>query len=362
MVQGQSRTQKCWAVSPPGDPANTVLLWELRRFLDIVWERSVEVHHFLRKFRDEFVEDLGLAGLCPDDEIMLSAKAWRARSSDPPPPHLQEEYQISSEGLVCLLARWSSARRLAKHRSACASTLQSLMASCLTDGRATEVLTACPAIELLQQCDCFDESRRGCAHFVGVYDAVNRHGQAPQMLVAELVALLAQHAGCCAAIKAWLAVLLPFMCHRFVDRVTSEFEDDPLQARPDSLCTNSRKRRIDSDLKTAVVMDAMAKRRAMTPGAYATATGEYARSTAATWQPVLMGQYRAACFSELGGGDIYAVAFDASRLGQPKEETLMLALSLPLQGRAGWLPPQVIVWGAFVQSIVPPSFIPSAPL
>lgn len=56
------------------------------------------------------------------------------------------------------------------------------------------------------------------------------------------------------------------------------------------------------------------------------------------------------------------MAFDASRLGQPKEETLMLALSLPLQGRAGWLPPQVIVWGAFVQSIVPPSFIPSAPL
>lgn len=38
--------------------------------------------------------------------------------------------------------------------------------------------------------------------------------------------------------------------------------------------------------------------------------------------------------------DILSIAYDCSRLGQPKEETLMCAAVDPLSGVAAWLPPQ----------------------
>lgn len=92
--------------------------------------------------------------------------------------------------------------------------------------------------------------------------------------------------------------------------------------------------------QVAVTTPSMEQRLARTPGAYAVASGMTCRSTANSWCPLVLGQYRAGTMVRYSEADILSVAYDCSRLGQPKEETLMCAVLDPLRGLAARLPPQ----------------------
>ena len=94
-------------------------------------------------------------------------------------------------------------------------------------------------------------------------------------------------------------------------------------ARPDALVSiKEKKRRIDVDLKTAVTLDAVREKKARTAGGYAEANDLCPRRAANQWQDVISGQYRAATMMSFDRSSIMSIAFDASRVGQPKEDTV----------------------------------------
>lgn len=347
-VEERSPTQKCWIheARRDGGGAEEVALWELRRLLDEAYGHNVEVHQFLKKGSSFLEADLHMAGLSLQRELVPSLKAWRFSQKGPPPPHLQEEYQISSEAALAWLASWSTSRRLERHRNASRCLLRQLLLKCLSEEDARDLVLQCPEGDVLQLCDGYTEADECCPHVYGIYDRISRCTAGAIDMLVELAVLLASQASALRAVRAWWTAWVPAVACRFPRKVTERFLSDPLEAKPDHLtCGGNRKRRVDCDYKQAVVMGAMTKRRAPTPGAFAAASGDIARTTASSWSPILLGQYRAACMLQFAESSVVGLAYDASRLGQPKEETLMTAVCDPLQGIAAWLPPQELIGG-----------------
>ena len=76
--------------------------------------------------------------------------------------------------------------------------------------------------------------------------------------------------------------------------------------------------------------------------AIARASGGIAVATIATWVGPYMGKIRAAIFMAFTGAQSVAVAFDAGRVGSPKEETLLLVAMNVETRQAAWLAPQAL--------------------
>ena len=111
-------------------------------------------------------------------------------------------------------------------------------------------------------------------------------------------------------------------------------------ARPDALVSiKEKKRRIDVDLKTAVTLDAVREKKARTAGGYAEANDLCPRRAANQWQDVISGQYRASTMMSFDHSSIVSIAFDASRVGQPKEDTVTYAIADCRRHIGAWLPP-----------------------
>ena len=89
--------------------------------------------------------------------------------------------------------------------------------------------------------------------------------------------------------------------------------------------------------------------RAKTIGAMARARDEQGDTHAERWLYDVAKSYRAAMMMELDGAQNIAVAYDASRLGSPLEETLMTVVIDVDTSRAGWLLPAV--WSARESSV-----------
>ena len=113
-------------------------------------------------------------------------------------------------------------------------------------------------------------------------------------------------------------------------------------ARDLVLYGESKKRRLDEDYKVELLQTAMENKRAKTPMAIARASGGISVATIATWVGPFMGKIRAAIFMAFKGAQSVAVAFDAGRVGSPKEETLLLAAMNVETRQAAWLAPQAL--------------------
>lgn len=344
-IDREAVTIKCWLV-PTGGPGDgdTVTLWELRRVLNTIWGAAVDTCKFLRHHKAEIHDAMSHAGLEAEQELVPSFKAWRARNGDAAPPaYAQEEYQITSEGLVALVAAWCQSRRLDRHKDKCRQVLAELFRCACPQSTQSDRLLSTADEAVLRECPDFRAGDRACGHYLRVYEIIGGSTEEPHVALARLAELLAAEAAKCPATARWWSEWLPLCVATFPELVV-DWEQNPLVAKPESLVGHGQKRRrIDVDLKIAVSTTAMEQHLAKTPGAYMVASGGAPRSTASSWTPVVLGQYRAGCMLSFRDKDILSVAYDCSRLGQPKEETMMCALSEPLGGRAAWMPPQAIV-------------------
>ncbi len=117
---------------------------------------------------------------------------------------------------------------------------------------------------------------------------------------------------------------------------------DPLAVTDLLHSISAAKRRIDEHFKSAVCHDAMAEKRAKTVTAFAQAHGDTVNTKSAfSWVGHHMSKYRCATLMSFNGARALSTAFDASRLGSPKEETLCIAV-LDVDRQLGcWVPPQV---------------------
>lgn len=107
------------------------------------------------------------------------------------------------------------------------------------------------------------------------------------------------------------------------------------------LTQGGKRRRVDKDLQSAIIHSAMQEGRARTPGALARASHSLNEKTVVSWVPRHMSVYAHALRLALEKAPDIAVAYDASRVGQPKKDILSVAVVNVQTNFAGWLPPQV---------------------
>ena len=99
-------------------------------------------------------EILALGEMTTDDEFMPSIRAWQHQNpgGGAPPQHLSEEFQVTTEGLMAVLAFWMSSRKMPKHRKVALELLVGLLKHGLNDADRQAITVARPDAQAHQAC------------------------------------------------------------------------------------------------------------------------------------------------------------------------------------------------------------------
>ena len=159
-------------------------------------------------------------------------------------------------------------------------------------------------------------------------------------LLARCLSGAAAEADRCPAACAWFDVHLTKLAQCIDLKVPDVAHTRAQDAHGVVLHGAAKRRRLDENYKAELVDLAMVAKQAKTPMAVARASGNLPSSTVASWIPKYMDQMRAAMMMAFRNAQSMALAFDAGRVGSPKEETLLLVACNVHKGLAGWLAPQ----------------------
>lgn len=285
-----------------------------------------------------------------DDAIYLpSRKALRARKRlqmpelPENPEQVREEWLVSTSGLALIMVVIATIFRKRAHKAAARGLLQALLAA-LLDG---DCVTKHPSLQLdvatLRQCDAFsNQDDPCCEHMKLVFAALGNASAAAQARLADALLVAGPLVAICPATVAWLSAALAAFSEDIAEAIPRKAcKGDVLQSR--AACRNDemKRRRIDEDLKKAVCTDMVVDGRAdqARDGARLMGLGG---ATAAKWDEKELLNYQAACWKlcERSGCSL-SVALDGKRIGQPAEETEVVAAWTWPQQVAFWLPPMV---------------------
>lgn len=338
-----------------GPSQQPVLAWELRRVIMNFPTAAQDTNKFLRIHRATWESYLEAANLSWEDAILPSRNAWRARHPGVEmPPWLMDEFQITNIALLNILFCMVTKSRKQDSRANAFKILGSLLKKTCPDlGDEADPLVP-SRISLLcefkaQEVPSWSEDSLICKHLTTAFSMGlangHDHGHAQTRLERYIVQYLshfvAQSSRCPAASKYYEEQLLK-VATAVGDSIQQMERHGASAARDLVLYGESKKRRLDEDYKVELLQTAMENKRAKTPMAIARASGGIAVATIATWVGPYMGKIRAAIFMAFKGAQSVAVAFDAGRVGSPKEETLLLVAMNVETRQAAWLAPQAL--------------------
>jgi hypothetical protein len=304
--------------------------------------REKRCNKYLKDNRATWEEKFEVAALTWDEAIWPSVTAFRSKNPGQAVPcHLRDEYQITTKALLVMLFRKAARAHRKADKDNAMQILDTLLTRCswppdsMKDFNPglVDVDAVCPLAPDAVECGLCEHMQKGFA------DALAEDSDLLALLIRCLDLCFSSSARCPVASEWYKHVLS--MVASFIDEQAPECcEEDALRASHVVIEGNARKRRLDQDLRHAIVQSAMQSKRAKTPMAFVRATGMVAPTTAATWIPKHMGNIRAALFLSFKGCQHLALAFDAGRIGSPKEETLTVAALIVEQNKAQWLAPQ----------------------
>lgn len=280
------------------------------------------------------------AGLSYEDELLPSRRAFSAKAcqTNDIPETIREEYQLSTAGLLAILV-WLATRGRRK-ASVARDLLLGLFGALIDEGSLLRLGLHVVADEVVQLC----HSHQGgqvCDHIVGALGvAMSKDDGCDQVLLAVLSSMSTSSEHCLAVAHCFKEAILRTAA--LLDPADdSAATSDPLATPAVVMHASARKRRIDEDFRRAVCNNILCQKRARTVGAFARATQVVSEKTAFAWVGPFLGEYRCAGLLSFSGCRVFSLAFDGSRLGSPKEETLAIAC-VDAQGHYGiWLPCQV---------------------
>lgn len=322
--------------------------------MESVWGPKSDV---TRKLKDEapvLQAAFREAGSTTDDAITPSRSAWlRRHPANDIPAHVRDEFQISTKGFVSILLYYSVASRGEKKQRM--RVLAHVFLSKFVDhGGILAMGVAQPSEEIAQRCQ-----HRGadplCHHLRNaISGAMGAVGVDPAEVALRLAGAILPLTERCAAAEGYYHRMVCALSGHIEKQASDLGSADPLVVPCVVLGDGPRKRRMDEDLKRAVVSTAMGAKRAKTVGAMVRATGMVAEKTAAAWVGPHMTEYMCACRLSFAKARTLSLSFDATRVGCPKEETLACAAYAVDLDIAAWLPPQALQWRGERASPSPP--------
>lgn len=185
---------------------------------------------------------------------------------------------------------------------------------------------------------------RPCAHLQPSLGHLNSEGRQLSTRVADhLFDMWALSSECAACKRQLVRVVASVVASMDAGAPTKAYTTDPRRSHEDDgdAGRRTKRHRVDEDYKTAIVALAVQKGSARTPRAVIVADGKACADNVGTWDKNHMLLLQSSSWLAFSRAQHISVAGDASRLGNPAEETQVnLACNLET-GVACWLPPQV---------------------
>ena len=314
-------------------------MWEARRIFHHVLGCS-DVAAVLKNDRVLVYESFVNSSLDHRKVLLPSRRAFKQRLPHQAiPTHIREEWQLSTSGMLAFLFLAVSSCR-EKRANLAMSVLQGVVSECVSEEDILNFNFHAVREDILAQC-----ASRGadgmCGHMRGVLvGGFSRVEAKPHDVVLHLAKLARTSGRACCAVWSWFAVFVQELAKHIDGKAPSLSSTEALDFTELFFQGAGNKRRTDEDYKK-VVVEAAGTKRGNTVGCIAIASGKLAESTALDWAGSYLASYRASGLLTFESARCVSICFDASRLGNPKEETLHLAATNCFTDDAVQCPPQV---------------------
>lgn len=322
------------------------IYWEVRRFILAFLaggRKDFEVAKILRAARGPLTTVLEEWGLSLDNEILPSFKAASCRGEATMlNAKGRGEWTSSTPGALAWLLHLSCASHRAKSKEQAKALLRGFLVAFASPASAAAHSMAEDIKQALSSCQQPPQGHWGsCCHLRIAIDAMLTAGPAGQMWTNLTKAL--QHIylarPVCVASRRLLAGVLQRLCQD-VDGKVSDMQPPKNFSSFSMPQGRKRKLRIDEDYKRYLVSEAVAAKRAHCGAQYAKTTGDVHPETARKWDEAHMANYIAAAWHTMGSSTLVSLACDASKVGNPAEETVMFLAWDMESNKAVVLPPQ----------------------
>ena len=183
-----------------------------------------------------------------------------------------------------------------------------------------------------------------CCHAGSFASKVAAWTGSPQHKANQSLQLASMEATTCKALAAHAKSLLQAVVQHIHGHLVDVLEPDILKHAADleMFTTMGKRRRIDEDLRHALVTDAHAKGLGWSTGTIANCKGVCSRSTATRMDIDFLTQYKTSGHLLMTTGlRSLTISVECSRLGNPADDVLLCAWWAAKRNIGGWLAPQV---------------------
>ena len=323
------------------------VFWELRRVvLDCLngARQNLELSKIVKNVQESGWRYLELLGTDFEQSVIPSFKACCSRDEEAiVGPLVRSEWTVSTKGLVAWLVLWAASSHDHERRQRVDALLRAWLSKAVDPSLANPSAWSVWLLAVGGRCEQDPDHRGLCSHLACVITDVDLgDGLLKWRYLATVLLRLFGLGTACPAAVAFQSHLVDAVVKSIHGRLDDiEWESDiskfPL------LQGSKRKLRIDEDYKREVGQGLVGNKRVHSGAQFARATGDVAACTARQWDGNYMLQYRAACKATCELGEVLWLSSDASRIGQPAEETTVCLAWDHSSNRGVILPPQARV-------------------
>lgn len=262
---------------------------------------------------------------------------------------------MSSRALVMLLLSVGNIVRKVQYRE----NAECLHASFMENALPSDL----PALNEFRQADgrtcalCHSsEAGKPCWHLRQAWELECRAGRPPQALLIALLQNLYTYSGDCPASRELSRQCLAWLCAQIDSRLENfRYTSDATKVLDSGCRAPSKRRRIDEDFRLTVVADVARQGRAANAVGFLRAVDKCSPKNAQPWSEQFLLEYEAAGWLAGARSSTVCCCFDASRIGNPAENTEIFGAQLFGPSSMDcfmWGPPQAIASG--IQYPFPP--------
>ena len=310
-------------------PQEQTVFWNLLPVVSVLTQqRNLRLHKWLQRDACVFMEAVG--GF-DGPHIKQSQRASSASAGVHEDGQATQEYTVSSHGLILLMVIWHSSRRYHKDKVRGAACLELTLKTLLDPD---DVGLEFPKLSNRLRCQKDVEASGLCTHLHEVWSSHVQRTAAPQARIASC--MLELYSQKCDAASSCFSDMMRAVDGAISNKACSgEYAHDLLLALG---MHGSKRRRLDEDVKAHLISTYGRAKVGSSAQAVVTAPS----STVLRWSAEMLAGYLEAghrsCQATSAG---FSIAFDASRFGVIREETLAFAAWDSTSRLAMWLPIQV---------------------